>query len=193
MLLARPALAFVNHLLASEPWARERLIGFAGKIARLQFGNGAVLQVRISETGLLKEVDTAGVDATVSIGLPDDAVMRVLTDPPSLFSAATISGSADLAETLGFVFRNLRWDIEHDLSRVTGDIAAQRIFQVAKGLLQWQWRAARNLALGMTEYLTEEERAIARRGDVEQFCSEVDALRDDCARVEKRLLRLESA
>jgi ubiquinone biosynthesis protein UbiJ len=141
----------------------------------------------------LLEEDTTGVEATVSIGLPDDAVIRVLTDPPSLFSAATISGSADLAETLGFVFRNLRWDIEHDLSRVTGDIAAQRIFQVAKGLLQWQWRAARNLALGMTEYLTEEERAIARRGDVEQFCSEVDALRDDCARVEKRLLRLESA
>lgn len=158
----------------------------------MQFGNGAVLQVRISETGLLDE-DTSGVDATVSIGLPDDVVMRVLTDPPSLFSAATISGSADLAETLGFVFRNLRWDIEHDLSRVTGDIAAHRIFQVAKSLLQWQWRAARNLALGMTEYLTEEEQAIARRGDVEQFCSEVDALRDDCARVEKRLLRLESA
>lgn len=192
MLLARPALGFVNHLLTAEPWARERLLGFAGRIASLQFGNGAVLQVRISETGLLEE-DTTGVEATVSIGLPDDVVMRVLTDPPSLFSAATISGSADLAETLGFVFRNLRWDIEHDLSRVTGDIAAQRIFQVAKGLLQWQWRAARNLALGMTEYLTEEERAIARRGDVEQFCSEVDALRDDCARVEKRLLRLESA
>lgn len=192
MLLARPALGFVNHLLTAEPWARERLLGFVGRIASLQFGNGAVLQVRISETGLLDE-DTSGVDATVSIGLPDDVVMRVLTDPPSLFSAATISGSADLAETLGFVFRNLRWDIEHDLSRVTGDIAAHRIFQVAKSLLQWQWRAARNLALGMTEYLTEEEQAIARRGDVEQFCSEVDALRDDCARVEKRLLRLESA
>jgi len=192
MILARPALGFVNHLLTAEPWARERLLGFVGRIASLQFGNGAVLQVRISETGLLDE-DTSGVDATVSIGLPDDVVMRVLTDPPSLFSAATISGSADLAETLGFVFRNLRWDIEHDLSRVTGDIAAHRIFQVAKGLLQWQWRAARNLALGMTEYLTEEEQAIARRGDVEQFCSEVDALRDDCARVEKRLLRLESA
>lgn len=192
MILARPALGFVNHLLTAEPWARERLLGFVGRIASLQFGNGAVLQVRISETGLLDE-DTSGVDATVSIGLPADAVMRVLTDPPSLFSAATISGSADLAETLGFVFRNLRWDIEHDLSRVTGDIAAHRIFQVAKSLLQWQWRAARNLALGMTEYLTEEEQAIARRGDVEQFCSEVDALRDDCARVEKRLLRLESA
>ncbi len=192
MLLSRPALAFVNHLLASEPWARERLIGFAGKIARVHFGNGAVLQVRISETGLLEE-DKTGVEATVSIGLPNDAVIRVLTDLPSLFSAATISGSADLAETLGFVFRSLRWDIEHDLSRVTGDIAAHRIFQLAKGLLQWQWQAARNLALGMTEYLTEEEHAIARRGDVEQFCSEVDTLRDDCARFEKRLLRLESA
>lgn len=192
MLFARPALGFVNYLLTAEPWARGRLLGFAGKIARLPFGNGAVLQVRISESGLLDE-DTTGVEATVSIVLPNDAMIRVLTDPPSLFSAATISGSADLAETLGFVFRNLRWDIEHDLSRVTGDIAAHRILQVAKGLLQWQWRAAGNLALGMTEYLTEEEHAIARRGDVEQFCSEVDTLRDDCARVEKRLLRLESA
>jgi ubiquinone biosynthesis protein UbiJ len=192
MLLAVPALGFVNHLLAAEPWARERLAGFAGKIACVHFGSGAVLHLRISEAGLLEEAE-AGSAAAVSIGLPDDVVIRALTDPPSLFSSATISGAADLAETLGFVFRNLRWDIEHDLSRVTGDILAHRALQLARGLLQWQWRAARNLALGMAEYLTEEEQSIARRGDVEQFCSAVDALRDDCARVEKRLLRIESA
>jgi hypothetical protein len=31
MLLARPALGFVNHLLTAEPCARERLLGFAGR------------------------------------------------------------------------------------------------------------------------------------------------------------------
>jgi ubiquinone biosynthesis protein UbiJ len=42
----------------------------------------------------------------------------------------------------------------------------------------------------VAEYLTEEETAIARRRDIERFCAEVDALRDDLARCEKRLERV---
>ena len=112
-MLARPALALVNHLLRGNAWARDRLIGFAGKTALLQFGSSTLL-VRIGDTGLL-EAGGAGTPATVSITLPADAPALALTDKASLLSSATISGSADLAETLGFVFRHLRWDVEHDL------------------------------------------------------------------------------
>jgi len=191
-MLARPALALVNHLLTSEPWARQRLVSFAGRTARLQFGEDAAWLLRISESGLF-EIAEPGTPATVSIGLPDDTPARALIDSASLFSSATISGSADLAETLGFVVRNLRWDAEHDLSRLFGDVLARRGLQLAKDLARWQIHGVGKLALGVAEYLTEEDAAIARRRDVESFCTEVDALRDDLARFEKRLGRAEVA
>jgi ubiquinone biosynthesis protein UbiJ len=188
-MLEKPALAVLNHLLASEDWARCKLVPFAGKTARLQLGSGIVFLVRISEEGLL-EVADANTPPTVSIILPADSPVRALTDSASLLSAATISGSADLAETLGFLYRNLRWDIEEDLSQVVGDIVARRAVQLMGRLARWQVSGARNFALSVTEYLTEEAPAIARRQDIERFCAEVDALRDDLARCEKRLERV---
>jgi len=188
-MLEKPALAVLNHLLASEDWARCKLVPFAGKTARLQLGSGIVFLVRISEEGLL-EVADANTPPTVSIILPADSPVRALTDSASLLSAATISGSADLAETLGFLYRNLRWDIEEDLSQVVGDIVARRAVQLMGRLARWQVSGARNFALSVTEYLTEEAPAIACRQDIERFCAEVDALRDDLARCEKRLERV---
>ena len=188
-MLEKPALAVLNHLLASEDWARCKLVPFAGKTARLQLGSGIVFLVRISESGLL-EVADANTPPTVSIILPADSPVRALTDSASLLSAATISGSADLAETLGFLYRNLRWDIEEDLSQVVGDVVARRAVQLMGRLVRWQVASTRNFAVSVAEYLTEEAPAIARRQDIERFCAEVDALRDDLARWEKRLERV---
>ena len=188
-MLSNPPLALVNHLLASADWARSRLAGHAGQTARLECGPAA-LSVAITPCGFLEAAE-ASVPVAVSIRLPEDSVLRALTDRPSLFSRATISGSAELAETLGFVFRNLHWDVEHDLSQVFGDIVARRAVRLAKGAAQWQIQGARNLAAGLAEYLTEEAAAVAARLEVEKFCTGVDALRDDFARVEKRLSRLE--
>ncbi len=185
---SQPPLAVVNHLLDGEDWARARLAGFAGQTARVEFG-GMRMQFTLLESGLLAAAEAAA-PVAVSIRLPDDMPVRALTDRSSLFSTATISGSVDLAESLAFVFRNLRWDIEHDLSQLLGDIVARRALRLAKGVAQWQARGARNLAVGLAEYLTEENKAIAPRRELEAFCAAVDALRDDCARVEKRLGRI---
>ena len=188
-MLSTPALAAVNHVLRGDDWARARLANFAGQTARLEFGR-VVLCVAILESGLLGAGEASS-PATVSIRLPDDAPVRALSDRSSLLAAATISGSVELAEALGFVLRNLRWDVEHDLAQLLGDIVARRTLQVAKGLAQWQARSAGNFAFGLAEYLSEEEAAIAPRRAVECFCSDVDALRDDFARFEQRLRRIE--
>ena len=188
----RLVLAFLNHVLAADDWARGQLIGFAGKTAGLHWGGRLLLLLAISEQGLL-ETAGKGMAQTVSIRLPDDAPARLLTDRESLFSAATISGSADLAETFGLVFRNLRWDVEDDMAQFVGDIAARRGLQLTRQFAHWQLLAVRKLVLGLTEYLTEEAAAIAHRRDVERFCSEVDTMRDDLARFEKRLERTAAA
>lgn len=189
-MLSRVALACANHLLTGASWARSRLQPFAGQTARLALGRLSI-PIGIDHSGLLVPGDPAAAPA-VSISLDADAPLRLLTDRQSLFSSAHIVGAADLAETLGFVLRNLRWDVEDDLSRLVGDIAARRVLQGGQRLAQWQLRATKNLALNIAEYLTEENRAVARRSDLADLSAGIASLHGDCARIEQRLQRLES-
>lgn len=189
-MLVDATLGFLNHLLAGEDWARDRLQPFAGQTARFELG--ALSQaLEITATGFFAAGDK-NAPASVTINLPADAPLRALTDRPSLLSAAHISGSAELAETLGFIFRNLRWDAESDLSLLVGDIAARRLVSGGKQLVKWQQNQARNLALNLAEYFTEESPAIARKKDIAAFCVDVDGVQAELSRLEKRVALLET-
>jgi ubiquinone biosynthesis protein UbiJ len=192
-MLIGAALGFINHLLASEQWARDRLKAFAGKTARLELG-ALGLPLEITPDGLFaagaKDAVTS-VTPSVIITLPADAPLRVVTDRASVFAAAQISGSAELAESLGFVFRNLRWDVESDLAQLFGDIAARRLVAGGTQLLAWQQQQAMNLARNVAEYCTEENPTIARRRDVWAFCAEVGGLQETLTKLESRIAALE--
>ena len=188
-MLTRLAIGFVNHLLAGEEWASKRLQAFAGQTVQVMLGT-LVLSLEITAGGLFAAGDKNGT-ATVSITLPADAATRMLTDRASLLADAQISGSAELAECLGFISRNLRWDGESDLSRLVGDIAARRLVAGGKQVFQWHQQQISNLAFNLAEYFTEENPSIARRQDVSTFCSEVAEQRDALNPLEQRIAALE--
>lgn len=188
-MLADAALGIVNHLLTSEGWARDRLKVFAGRKVRLEQGV-LKLTLAITPTGLLDSSGEQG-PVDVSIALPADAPFRVLIDGPSLFASAQINGSAELAETLGFVFRNMHWDVESDLSPLVGDIAAHRLVEGSKAVVKWHQKRAENLALNLAEYFTEENPRISRRRDISNFCSEVESLRKALELIEQRVAAME--
>jgi ubiquinone biosynthesis protein UbiJ len=102
------------------------------------------------------------------------------------------SGDTELAREILFIAQNLHWDAEEDLSRVFGDIVAHRMVQAAGDLKHWQQQATDSIARSAAAYWTDEQPLIATRHDVERFVREVDALRDDVARAEKRIERLEA-
>jgi len=141
-MLVDAAFGWVNHLLAGEEWARERLKPFAGQTARLELG-ALSLPLAITSSGYLVAGDR-NATASVTLTLPADAPLLALTDDrPSLRAATQISGAAELAECLGFVFRNLRWDAESDLALLTGDIAARRLLEGGKQLVNWHRQQAK--------------------------------------------------
>ena len=188
-MLTALALRVLNHLLASEDWARQRLQPFAGQTAQVSSGS-LVLALVVTPEGKFSAGDKAAA-ATVTIALPADAPMRALTDRDDLFAAAQISGPADFAEALGFVFRNLRYDAEDDLSRLVGDIAARRMVSGGKQVFQWQREQAKNLAANLGEYFSEETKAIARRQEITEFCAEVAQQDEALGRLEARIAALE--
>lgn len=195
-LLAATALRFVNRLLGNEHWAKTRLAPFAGQAARVEFRDWS-MTVAVTPEGLFVEAP-AGTEALVTLRLPDDTLSRVVSDRASIVGATRISGSIEFAEALGFVARNLRWDVEDDLAQVFGgttfgDIAARRIVDGARRFGAWQREAMNRGARNLGEYLVFETQAVASREAFSAFCSEVDALGGDLARLEKRLQRIEQA
>ncbi|NMF89675.1 ubiquinone biosynthesis accessory factor UbiJ [Aromatoleum petrolei] len=188
----RGAQAAINHLLARADWARERLAPHAGRCARISV-EPLALTFAIDHDGYL--VDTEDERAPdVTLSLPLSALPGLASgDANRLMNAVRIEGSADLADTLGFVFRNLRWDAEEDLSLVFGDILAHRMVEGATGLRRMHERAWAGLTGNLAEYLAEEQHALVTRAALQGLGEQLRVLRDDLARLDKRLGRLGTA
>ena len=186
--LPAPALAFINHVLAQSDWAQERLRPFAGRVARIDMAPFDV-GFMVANDGLLDAPDpNAKIDVTLT--LPSLSPLLILQGVDALMRSVRLSGTVDFAEALGFIVRNLHWDAEEDLSKFVGDIAAHRLVGGARQFAGWQKQAAQNVAENMAEYFTEEQPLITKRAALAEFSGAVSTLRDDLARLEKRLARL---
>jgi ubiquinone biosynthesis protein UbiJ len=103
---------------------------------------------------------------------------------------ARISGSADFAQSLGYVLQHLRWDIEEDLSRFFGDIVANRMKASAHVFAVKQKNLLNNLAENLSEYLVEERSVLVHRIASADFTMAVNRLPDNISHLEERLQRL---
>ncbi|MGH8633406.1 MAG: ubiquinone biosynthesis accessory factor UbiJ [Burkholderiales bacterium] len=185
---AGAAAAAINHLLRSASWARDALRRHAGKTARFEVFPLAVA-FTVLEGG---EVAPAGADAapTATVKLAPGLMLRLAARDESAWREIDIAGDTDFASAIHHVTRNLRWDVEEDLSRVFGDIAAHRMAEAGRTFQRWGEQAAENTARSFAEYWTEEQPLIAGGRDLEEFGRAVDQLRDAAARLEKRLENL---
>ncbi|OMG51717.1 hypothetical protein BJN45_17065 [Azonexus hydrophilus] len=188
-LLERLVVVPVNHLIGDSPWAGERLRQHAGAHVRIQAG-GLRISLQIDAAGFLQAGGDASIFPDVCIELPGDFPARAMVDRSSLMSAARLSGAADIAETLAFVFRNLRWDMEGDLASLVGDIPARRLMRSGAALFSAARDGGQRMAENMLEFVTEESGLLASPAEIKAFLGEVDVLRDDLARLDKRLSRL---
>ena len=178
----------LNHLIQKESWAKERLRPFSG--AQLQISAGAIqIQLSIDECGMFALGDDDGI-ADVVLTLPSDVPAKLLLDRDALFASVKLSGSADLAESLAFVFRNLSWDIEEDFASVLGDIPARRLAIAGAQLGNQLQNGVKRITENIAEFATEDSKLVAPKREIYAFCQSIDQLRDDAARLEKRIKQL---
>jgi ubiquinone biosynthesis protein UbiJ len=189
--LDRPVIAFINHLLAEEQWARDKLAPFAGKRVRVTAPAAPDLAFAVATDGMLEPAGEGDPDLT--IGLSPAAVPKLLARDEAVLQTIAFSGDAELAAALQFLFRHLRWEVEEDLSLVVGDVAAHRIAETGRAFAAWQVDAAERLGQNVAEYLTEEAELLAPKPELARFAREVADLVDAVERLEKRLDRIASA
>lgn len=175
----------INHLLRSNSWAAPRLAPYADKTAQFICPPFNVA-LTVLDNGEVAS-STAAVVPDVTIHLTPGLLLRMAARDDTVWREIKIEGDAGFAAAINHVASHIRWDAEEDLSRVFGDVVAHRMAQSARTLDQWRAQSADNLVRSLAEYWTEEQPLIARSREVAQFNRDVDALRDDVARFEKRL------
>ena len=147
----------LNHVLAAEPVATERLRPHSGRSLQLQLEAWPgmlpalpALCFRVTPAGLL---EWTGLEPQ-----PDpDLRLRLDASNPALAVAQWVSGDmprvdvqgdAQFAADLSWLLDNLRWDVQDDLARLVGQAPAHQIASIGKRLADGLRETVRTLASG---------------------------------------------
>lgn len=161
---------------------------FSGRTVRFIIPPISATVTVLEDGGLAMAGETARPDATVTI--PFSVALRLLADDETANTLITLEGDTELATALGKVLRNIQWEYEEDLSQLIGDIPAHQLGEFSRKAASEAKRQTLNVAQMFSEYWQEEQPLIAKKRHVERFAKEVDALREDVERLEKRLGKL---
>lgn len=164
--LVTPALAerltlLLNHVLAAEPAATQRLAPHAGAVLALSLEQWPALLPtpprlvwRITPAGLLQwsadeasTADTAGAPARLAVAVDAANPALLLADAMAgKTPAVRIDGDAQLAGEVAWLIDNLRWDVAADLERLFGPTVAGPLHQTGKALARGLSAALAQLA-----------------------------------------------
>ena len=158
-----------NTLLARETWARERLEPFAGQGFEVRLPVLPPLRLVIGAGGRIE---------------PGEAPAAAIVTPGG------ITGDSALAEELRYLRKHLRPDVEEELSRLVGDVAAQRLADTARSFVRWQLDAFARLAEAAASYAVDERRALVRRPELADLGTQIAALERALGGLEERVKRL---
>src|SRR5262245_28306339 len=194
--LLGPVERALNRQIAGSSRARALLAELDGRSMELRFA-ATPFRVRLAAT-------TAALSLRPAADDPADAVIE--GTPLSFLRLATgeatrsiraggmdVRGDAEIAEGFRRLLEAARPDLEEELSRVTGDVAAHYLAGFARDALDFGRRAGDAFARNLGEYLTEESRDLPVRLEVEEFLGGVDRLREAVDRLEARIAALTRA
>jgi len=179
----------LNHLLVQSGWAQQRLAKFAGKTARFNIAPFSFAYTVLDDGTLCSAERDTSADANCTI--PPSLLPRLALHEENAFTQIQTDGDAALLAEIFYLSRHLRWDAAEDISRFTGDIAAERLVQLVATGQQQLRESALSLTQAVAEYWTEERPLVAKSTHITQFIQQVDTLRDAVARLEQRISRLE--
>ncbi len=190
-----PLESLLNRNIAASSTARSLCRRLDTKVLALHM-DGLPFSIYFRALGdrmVLETTSDAAADATLS-GTPL-ALARLAGPMPETAlrtGAVHIEGDAEVAQTFSELLKHARPDLEEELSRVVGDVAAHQIGNVARSALGAARRVSDTFLQNVSEYLQEEGRDVPNRTEADEFLRGVDKLRDDVDRLEARLGLLES-
>jgi ubiquinone biosynthesis protein UbiJ len=184
----------LNEQIRASTAARERLAELDGKRFCV-IVKGSDLRIVVESSGgelrLSRSLDSA-CDVELTAGATD---LMKLARQASLSelknSGATLNGDLHLAESFAELLRLAMPEPEAVLADWVGDMPAHAVGQVVRNVSGWTRRAGHAFEQNLGEYLQEESPTLLPPPLARHFSAEVDRIRDDVERAERRVERLE--
>jgi ubiquinone biosynthesis protein UbiJ len=188
--------AAINGWLGLDPATRARLPELDGRII--------ALHLRIIEMTIMLRVDRDRITLADEPDLQADTVLHgtpmgmaqlgLGTDTArTLFSGdVEITGDVVTGQAFKAILDDMEIDWEEQLSRVTGDVIAHQLGNLARRAGAWLDHGGTTLQQDIGEYLQEESRVLPSRIEIENFIADVDNTAMAVERLEARLQRLRS-
>lgn len=189
-LLARAVEEALHRAIALDPNAPRTLGRMQGRSLALDLRGTPIRLTLRADDGRLRVHAGVDDDADATIRGTPGSLLALSVSENTLGGKVEISGDAARARQFQKLFSELDPDWEEPLTNLFGDVIG---FQLAQGMRRfWSWGndAARRLGGDTREYLIEETRVLVHPLEIEQFLDDVDDLRDDVARLEKRIDKL---
>jgi ubiquinone biosynthesis protein UbiJ len=189
-----PLESALNRNIAASSAARALCKRLDSKVLALHV-EGMPLSIYFRAQGEQMSLDTTydGTPNATLSGTPLSLLRMAGPTPEAALRTGSvhIHGDAEVAQTFSELLKQARPDLEEELSRVIGDVAAHHIGSAARSALGFARKAADTFAQNVSEYLQEEGRDAPSRTEADEFVDGVDKLRDDVDRFEARLALLE--
>ncbi|WP_240992250.1 ubiquinone biosynthesis accessory factor UbiJ [Rickettsiella grylli] len=183
--------AFLNCYLNLDPESKEQLRQLSGKVIKIEWGPLTYYWQFKSDSISLSKIYNGPADLVLR-GSTFDFLRLIFSKNKALIDIP-LQVSGDMAFGMQFraFFLNLEMDWEEQLAKILGDTAAYPVIQLLKAIRRWARESVKNLSENLTNYLQTEIKGLISTEELQVFFSDIDELRDDCARLEARIQRLE--
>ncbi len=201
-MLIKPLLTAVletalNRYLALDNNNEDLLIPLKGKVIALtiQPFNETLYLCPTSDSIQIIDQMTGQPDTTISGSVWALGLMGISAKPMrSVFSGEIkIEGDITTGRQFQDLFKKLDIDLEGLLAQYAGHDIASRISDFFRSGQAWGKETIETFKLNTAEFLQEETRDLPAKPEADLFYQEVDALRNDCDRLECRIERIQNA
>ena len=188
--------ALVNRNIAASAKARELAIRLEGRAMSVSVSVPFPVSVRasIEEGSLVLSRDPEPASADVSIvGTPLSLLPLLGADARAHLQSGAIDvkGDAEIAQSFHELLHAARPELEEELSRHVGDVAARQVGNMLRSVSGWSRKTASTFADNVSEFLQEESRDLVSRTEGEEFNAAVDELRESVDRLAARIVLME--
>jgi ubiquinone biosynthesis protein UbiJ len=182
----------LNHLLDQQPTSQSRMQKESGKTLVLVIAP-VKLKFWVNEQGhfqpiALNQSADDSVDTQITLEWAD--LIGSVSKPSAVSRKAVIEGNMNFAQTVSIVINDLSWDSERDLAQIVGDEQAVWIMNALSALGTNARDVLQRFKSSLHEYVVYEQSMTPTEEEFNSFCCEISQLRDDLARLEKRLSKL---
>ena len=184
----------INLVLKKDPDTLKKFIALQGKVIAFEITDlNFTLYLFPHSEGVQVQYLYEGQADTTLQGSPLAFINMSLGDSTeSFFSGEVrIKGDIELGQHFKRIMEQLDLDWEEWLSEYSGDLIAFKTGSLIRDFNAWGKDTLKTLKLDAGEYLQDEGQLTPYPDEIEDFATNVSQLRDDSARLEARILRLQ--